>query len=212
MTDPEQPLETPRLLLEPLAAAHAATLYAALQPPELYTFIPQDPPPSPHGLEARYAALSTRRSPDGREAWLNWVMRQRATGVYIGSVEVTMYADPTAALAYMVFPPFWRQGYATEACRRVLAHLFDDYKVGRVAAEIDTRNAASIHLIEALDFTRVITTPDADFFKGAASERSAPASTQALRSPCCATSTARGRAEDVSPRPQRAHHSPKNSL
>ncbi|MDQ2828084.1 MAG: GNAT family N-acetyltransferase [Chloroflexota bacterium] len=73
----------PRLLLEPLAASHAATLYAALQSPELYTFIPQDPPPSPHGLEARYAALSTRRSSDGREAWLNWVMRQRATGAFV---------------------------------------------------------------------------------------------------------------------------------
>lgn len=177
--DPGQLLETPRLILEPLVASHAAALYAALQVPELYTFIPQDPPPSPHGLEARYAALSTRRSSDGREEWLNWVMRQRATDAYIGTVEVTVRADCTATLAYLVVPPFWRQGYATEACTRVLAHLFDVYRVSRVAAEIDTRNAASIHLAEALGFTRVATTPKADFFKGAASdeyryERSAP--------------------------------------
>jgi ribosomal-protein-alanine N-acetyltransferase len=42
--------------------------------------------------------------------------------------------------------------------------------VSRVAAEIDTRNTASIHLVEALGFARVATTPGADFFKGAASD------------------------------------------
>jgi len=123
MIDPEQPLKTPRLFLEPLVASHAAVLYAALQDPKLYRFIPQDPPPSPHDLEARYGALSVRHSPNGREAWLNWVLRQRATGIYIGTVEATVHVDLTAMLAHMVFPSFWRQGYATEACRRVLVHL-----------------------------------------------------------------------------------------
>jgi RimJ/RimL family protein N-acetyltransferase len=111
--------------------------------------------------------------------WLNWVLRQRATGAYVGMVEVTVHLDRTATLAYMVFPPFWRQGYATEACARVLAHLFADYQVTRVAAEIDTRNTASLRLIEALGFTRVALQRHAAFFKGAVSdeyryERSAP--------------------------------------
>ncbi|MFI5272824.1 MAG: GNAT family N-acetyltransferase [Ktedonobacterales bacterium] len=170
MSDSEQPLETARLLLEPLVVSHAAALFAALQAPDLYTFIPQDPPPSAQSLAARYATLATRRSPDRREVWLNWALRLRATSAYVGIVEVTVHADRTAMLAYMVFPPFWRQGYATEACGRVLAHLFADSHVSRVAAEIDTRNAASIHLVEALGFTRAATTPNADFFKGSASD------------------------------------------
>jgi [ribosomal protein S5]-alanine N-acetyltransferase len=168
--DPEQLLETPRLILEPLLVSHAAALYTALQAPELYTFIPQDPPPSLQSLEARYAAISTRRSPDGREAWLNWVMCQRVTDISVGTVEATVHADRTATLAYMVFPPFWHRGYAAEACRCVLVHLFDVYTVSRVAAEIDTRNTASIHLVEALGFARVATTPNVDFFKGSASD------------------------------------------
>ena len=124
MIDPEQPLETPRLLLEPLVPSHAAALYAALQAPELYTFIPQDPLASLDALAARYTAIATRHSPDGRERWLNWAARSRATGASIGTFEATVHADRTARLAYMVFPPFQRQGYAAEACARACSPCF----------------------------------------------------------------------------------------
>lgn len=169
-SDPEYPLETTRLRLEPLTALHAAALFDALQAPELYTYIPRDPPASLRALDTRYNSLASRHSPDGQEWWLNWALRQRATGVYTGTVEATVRADYTALLAYMVFPAFWGQGYAREACAGVLAHLFEHYHVSRIAAEIDTRNAASIHLVESLGFTRVATTPHADFFKGAVSD------------------------------------------
>lgn len=168
--DQELPFETPRLLLEPLVIGHAATLFEALQAPELYTYIPQEAPSSLEALTARFEALSGRCSPNGHEDWLNWALRQRATGVYVGTVQATVRANHTALLAYMVFPAFSRQGYARESCARVLAHLFEDYQVSRVAAEIDTRNTASIRLVETLGFTRVATTPSADFFKGAASD------------------------------------------
>lgn len=179
LIDPEIPLETPRLLLEPLVARHAAALYEALQAPELYTFIPQDQPSTLESLIARYTALSRRRSPDGREVWLNWALRQRAADVYVGVVQATVLANHSALFAYMIFKPFWRQGYARESCEAVLAHLFEEYGVSRVAAEIDTRNAASIRLVEALGFTRVTTVHGADYFKGTMSdeyryERNAP--------------------------------------
>ena len=168
--DPELPQETPRLLLEPIIVGHAAALFEALQAAELYTYIPQEAPSSLEALTARFEALSHRRSPDGHEVWLNWALRQRATGAYVGTVQATVRTDHPALLAYMIFVPFWRQGYAREACARVLAHLFEDYHVSRIAAEIDTRNTASIRLVEALGFARVATTPGADFFKGATSD------------------------------------------
>jgi [ribosomal protein S5]-alanine N-acetyltransferase len=170
VSDTEQLLGTPRLILEPLVVSHAQALYVALQAAELYRFIPRDPPPSPDSLAARYATLVMRHSPDGQELWLNWVLRQRDTGVYVGTVEVTVYPNHSAWLAYQVFPSFWHQGYATEACTCVLAHLVLAYQVSRVVAEIDTRNAASIHLVERLGFTRVAMTPHADHFKGTGSD------------------------------------------
>ncbi len=168
--DPERTLETPRLLLEPLVVGHATALFEAHQAPDLYTYIPQDPPSSLEALTTRFSALASRRSPDGQEDWLNWALRQHATGDYVGTIQATVLANHTALLAYMVFVPFWRQGYALESCTRVLAHLFEDYHVSRVAAEIDTRNTASIQLVEALGFTLVATTHGADFFKGSVSD------------------------------------------
>lgn len=168
--DSEQPIETPRLTLEPLVVAHAEALYSALQAPDLYRFIPQDPPQSVEWLAARYARLAMRHAPDNAEIWLNWASRLRESDVYVGTVQATVFADHTALLAYEVFPPYWHRGFAREACAHVLAHLVAEYGVSRVAAEIDTRNAASIHLVEALGFTRVAMTPHADFFKGAPSD------------------------------------------
>jgi RimJ/RimL family protein N-acetyltransferase len=167
---PEAPLETPRLVLEPLTAAHAAALLAALGDERLYRFIPDDPPSALEELEARYRWLANRRSPDGSEAWLNWAMRLRGTEAYVGTLQASVYPDRTADVAYMVFVPHQRQGYAKEGLARVLAHLFDDYDVDTVAAEIDTRNAASIALVEGLGFARVATLQAADFFKGASSD------------------------------------------
>lgn len=170
MSEIQQLLETPRLILEPLLVSHAHALFAPLQAPGLYRFVPRDPPSSLESLIARYATLATRHSPDGRELWLNWVMRQRDTGDYVGSVEVTLYPNATAYLAYQVFPPFWRHGYATEACQRALDHIVSAYQARRVVAEIDTRNVSSIRMVEHLGFTRVAMTPQADYFKGSYSD------------------------------------------
>jgi [ribosomal protein S5]-alanine N-acetyltransferase len=167
---PEARLETERLFLEPILPAHAPVLYKCMQEERLYRFIPQDPPDTPRTLEDRYEFLSARRSPDGREAWLNWAVRERSSGEYAGTLEATVYDKGTAIIAYMVFVPYQRRGIAAEACGRLLQHLFEDYRVGMVAAEIDTRNVASIALVENLGFERVGFQKDADHFKGSTSD------------------------------------------
>lgn len=167
---PERVLETRRLLLEPLTVVHAAVLYEQLLDRRLYAYIPQEPPASERAFEDRYRKLSAQRAPDGSEAWLNWAARARETGGYVGTLEATVYGDRTAAIAYTVFVPYQGRGFAAEGCERVLAHLFGDYGVSRVLAEIDTRNAASVALVEALGFGRVALRKDADHFKGAPSD------------------------------------------
>ena len=54
--------------------------------------------------------------------------------------------------------------------RCVISHLFQTYEQPRLYAEIDTRNLGSIRLVESLGLTRVATTQQADFFKGASSD------------------------------------------
>ena len=170
LADPKGVLKTRRLLLEPLTVAHAAELYEHLLDRRLYTFIPQDPPASGRALADRYGKLAARRSPDGGEAWLNWAVRERETGRYVGTLEATVEGDRTASIAYTVFVPYQRMGFASEGCERMVSHLFRDCGASNIVAEVDTRNAASIALVESLGFGRVSLRKDADHFKGASSD------------------------------------------
>jgi RimJ/RimL family protein N-acetyltransferase len=170
LVDSNAPLVTPRLILEPLSVAHAEALFPSLLDERLYQFIPQDPPTSLAWLKERYERLSLRRSPDGREVWLNWAIRRRPEADYVGLVEATVRQDATALLAYFIFTPQQGKGYAREGCSAVLSHLGDACRVRRAIAEIDTRNQRSIALVESLGFLRTATTPAADFFKGDSSD------------------------------------------
>lgn len=169
LVQPETVLETDRLSLEPLHERHAVLLHPALGDPRIYSYIPHAPP-TLAALQERYRKLATRRSPAGDEAWLNWAVRIRASGVYLGRVEASVTAERTAEIAYEFAPLFWGQGYATEACQRVLAVLFIDYAVAQVGAQVDTRNQASIALLERLGFERIGLQRAADFFNGSSSD------------------------------------------
>lgn len=163
-------LETPRLVLEPIMPHHAHAIYENLTEPKLYQFIPQDPPLSLEELETRYRLLALRKSPDGQELWLNWAARLCKTQIYIGVFQATVHADLRAEIAYTVFLQYWRQGYGKEGCRGVLNNIFTNYKITTIAAEIDTRNLASIRLVESLGFQCESVIKNADFFKGSQSD------------------------------------------
>jgi ribosomal-protein-alanine N-acetyltransferase len=167
---PEIFLECPRLMLEPLLAHHASLIYNELLNPRLYKYIPDTPPNSLQELEKKYARLESRKSPDEQELWLNWVASLRNQQKYVGTFQATIYANQTAEIAYIVFAQFWRRGYGGEASQRLLRHLFVDYKVRTISANMDTRNLASIRLVESLGFQRVSLIQNADYFKGCRSD------------------------------------------
>ena len=168
--DPQPVLTTDRLLLEPLTAAHAVALFHPLCDPALYRFIPDNPPESMAELAQQYRFWEARRSPDGSETWLNWALRRRDGTEYVGTLQASVLPDHSAVVAYVVFAQHQRQGYATEALARLVDHLIADLGVAVVAAEIDTRNLASIALVERLGFARVVLRKGADHFKGAPSD------------------------------------------
>jgi RimJ/RimL family protein N-acetyltransferase len=170
--DVQQGLKTERLDCGTLALEHAASLFVELQNPGLYTFIPQDPPADLESLAQRFKRLSEQPySPDRSQWWLNWAMRDRESGGYVGMLEATVIpARQAAYIAYFVFEPHQRRGYGREGVAALLDHLFDRYGVNTVIAEIDTRNLASIALVRSLGFAQVRHTVGADFFKGASSD------------------------------------------
>jgi RimJ/RimL family protein N-acetyltransferase len=133
----------------------------------MYRFIPQEPPATLDALATRFHLLETRRSPSGDQDWLNWVLRSKSEGTCLGCVQVTLRGD-RAQLAYELGTAYWGRGFATEACACVIHALFGD-GVSEVWAELDTRNLASIRLLERIGFLRGTLRRNADFFKGSES-------------------------------------------
>jgi ribosomal-protein-alanine N-acetyltransferase len=164
---PEAILETERIKLEPLKRHHANYLYPLFQDSRIYCYIPQNPPISLAWLQQRYQKLESRLSPNNEEAWLNWAVRlkQVIPPQYVGRVEASILQNRAAKIAYEFVPQFWGNGYATEACQYVLQLLFADYSVNEALAIVDTRNEASIRLLERLGFEQIGFQADADFFK-----------------------------------------------
>jgi RimJ/RimL family protein N-acetyltransferase len=159
------PAATARLAFEPLAPAHAGELAPLLGDPALWRFIPRQAP-SPDDVARRFAVVSVAERPNG-DRWLNFVVRRRADGQAVGLVETTVAPDHRAYLAYFVFVPFQRQGYAREACIATLGHLRAHCEVAHVRAEVDTRNEASQRLLATLGFTSDMTAHPADPIDGA---------------------------------------------
>ena len=141
-------LVTPRLVLEPQTAAHADEMYAVLCDPAIYQY-ENAPPASPGWLRDRYAKLESRRSGDGREQWLNWVLR--ADGAAIGYVQATVHGE-VAGIAYEMGSAHWGRGLAQEAVRAMLAELAAHSGVRRFTAVAKRANARSLALLARLGF------------------------------------------------------------
>jgi RimJ/RimL family protein N-acetyltransferase len=97
-----------------------------LADPALYTYMGGSPPPSEAELAARYARQAPGVSPDGRQGWLNWVLRLRTGGRLAGMVQATLTEDDAgcaAELAWVVAPRDQGAGLATEAAGAVMAWL-----------------------------------------------------------------------------------------
>jgi RimJ/RimL family protein N-acetyltransferase len=142
------------LWLEPQTAAHAADMFALLSDPALYLYLDDEPPPSLAWLAERFTKLETRLSGDGREHWLNWVIRAPQHGL-VGFVQATVYPDRSANVAYELGREFWGRGWATTATAAMLLELESHYAVTRYFATVDKRNERSIKLLQRLDFTIV---------------------------------------------------------
>jgi ribosomal-protein-alanine N-acetyltransferase len=161
---------TQRLRIESLRPDHAGVLFADLRDPALYAFIPDEPPDSQAVLAARFERMCAG-APAGRdETWCNWVMLDAFDDRPIGTLQATIDSlGSRASIAYCVVARRWREGFAREGVAWLLGHLAER-GVATIVARIDTRNVASIRLVEALGFRRERTVAGADHFKGSASD------------------------------------------
>jgi RimJ/RimL family protein N-acetyltransferase len=147
-------LQAGPLRLEPLLPAHAPAMFELLREPAMYCYTDDAPPASEQALRERYERLATRRAPDGRQQWLNWVLRLPG-GELAGYVQATVLPNGQAWIGYVLSPAHGGRGLATQAVDAMARHLAEAWGVRRLLASVDAANTPSIRLLERLGFAEV---------------------------------------------------------
>ena len=161
LSQAELVLETPRLILRPLAddAADLALSIRLFTDPEVVRYVCDV---FPEEELAEEMPVITRRGAGGRIGI--WTVTRKDTGEKIGSsillplpVEVDdtdwslvvpeRYPDAEIEVGYMLVPEAWGQGFATEACNRMLEFAFEKTTLDEVKATTDPGNVASQHVL-----------------------------------------------------------------
>jgi ribosomal-protein-alanine N-acetyltransferase len=145
-------IDAGNLALEPQVASHAQEMFDVLRDPALYEY-ENEPPPSLDWLRERFTKLESRRSPDDREHWLNWVIRLPSAEL-AGFVQATVHPDGRAAIAYVLASRHWGRGLASQAVQAMIAELVERYPVRGLFAVLKRRNRRSLRLLERLGFTQ----------------------------------------------------------
>jgi RimJ/RimL family protein N-acetyltransferase len=144
-------LSASRLTLEPQLASHAEEMFRVLSDPVLYEF-ENEPPPSLEWLRERFLKLEIRRSPDGQEQWLNWVIRLPSADL-IGYVQATVILGGRAFIAYQLSSNHWGRGLGSEAVQTMITELVGHYDVLQLCAVFKAANHRSRRLLERLEFS-----------------------------------------------------------
>ncbi len=136
-------IEAGRLTLTPLSVEDADDMVGVLAGDGLYAFIGGEPPDL-DSLRARYARLAAGHSPDGRQDWLNWILRLRPDGRAVGTVQATVTGGGARAeIAWVVGTAWQGRGYASEAAE-ALAGWLRGRGVGLLQAHIRPDHEASM--------------------------------------------------------------------
>jgi RimJ/RimL family protein N-acetyltransferase len=148
-------LETDRLLLRPLVENDWEMALETFMDPEVMKFV------ADVGSEEALAEemkTAIRRGAGGRIGV--WCVLQRETGEKLGTaillplpieeddtdwslVQEDRYPDADIEVGYILKRSAWGNGYATEACRRLVQFAFEETELNEIVAVTDPRNAAS---------------------------------------------------------------------
>ncbi|MEJ1969343.1 MAG: GNAT family N-acetyltransferase [Rhizomicrobium sp.] len=94
-----------------------------------------------------FVALAVEKRAAGTD--FNFAITRKPDSVYMGGIGLHL-TDDSFEFGYWLGKPYWRQGYATEAARRLVAFAFDDLKAEYVWAGWFHDNPRSGNVLEKL--------------------------------------------------------------
>lgn len=147
----ERPVEllTERLLLRTPRIEDAPAIQAIAADPSVASTTASIPHPYPENGAARFIE-HVREVANGEQRNLAIVLRRTRDVIGMVGYEI---AGAEAELAYMLSPAHWGQGYATEACRQMIAYIFEATRAAAVVARVMVDNKASEAVLRKVGFS-----------------------------------------------------------
>jgi len=140
------PLPTQRLRLRPLAESDVPALAALLDDWEVVKHTANIPFPYEEADARAFVAMMAARAAE--RAGVALAMERTLDRRLIGCIGFGTETDGTPELGYWIGREHWGQGYATEAARRLIRHLFQDLDAPRVWASAHPDNGGSRRVLE----------------------------------------------------------------
>lgn len=147
------PLLTERLLLRPFTRADLETFTAYRADPEIARY--QSWSHYTREDAERFYAQQDGLAFNVDDSWFQIAVERRADGALLGDVAVHFIDEGRQAEMGVTFArDSQRNGYALEACARVIELLFDELGKHRITATVDADNRTAQRLLERQGFRR----------------------------------------------------------
>lgn len=145
-------LETERLRLRGLELADAPIVQKLAGDPAIAATTLTIP--HPYTLDAAEAWITAMHQEFKRGENFVFALVGKAGGAFIGVMEISPQPEhQRAELGYWIARPYWGQGYATEAARRLIRFGFEELKLNRIYATYFTHNPASARVMQKAGMT-----------------------------------------------------------
>ncbi|MDT4917287.1 MAG: hypothetical protein QOH89_1987 [Pseudonocardiales bacterium] len=159
-------LQTDRIKLVPLSDEHLELEVRLDADPEVMRYLTGQGRTRAQVMAAHELRLATAESIAGLGFWVGFVDEQ-FVGWWLLEPPGWIDHQPVegqAELGYRLLRSYWRQGLASEGCRELLRHAFEDLGLHRVSAQTMTVNTASRATMASvgLELTRTFDDDDAD--------------------------------------------------
>ncbi len=146
-------LSTPRLLIRPMLEADAGLLSVVRTHPRNAPFVPR---PLAQTEAEIQDFLQKFRGKDRRQTGYFGAICLSETQALIGSISYLRFGVKSmwAEVAYEIHPDHWGHGYATEALRAILGHVFQVMRprIQTVKAIVNPQNLASCQVLTHCHF------------------------------------------------------------
>ena len=159
-------IETRRLRLEPLAASRLEDFVALAADPDTMRYWAPNGPFTRETAERNFAtSLDRIREFDFGRRWI--VSKESGSG--LGFVDTKFFGESCdevspdeVEIGWMITPPAWGQGYATEAAKAIRDEAFQRLERKSIVAVHHPENAASRRVIEKIGmaFEKQVVTKD----------------------------------------------------